>query len=439
MPFPLFLSQYCMLDVSFIKNNPEVIKDSMLRRGVEFDIHDLLSLIAARDSARVKLQDLQAQRNVIAAKIALLKQGKGATTDEQSIIADGKMINGTLQEIRDQEKDIEHRLQTYLSTLPNILSEDVPSGASEEHNLALRKYGNVDKVSVANIRDHVSLGGTLGMMDFAVASKIAGSRFVILNRELALLERALRNFMLDINTLEFGYVEYSLPFLVNEATMYGAGQLPKFNESFCTTDGRYLISTAEVPLTNLMSGEILQEAELPLRFTAYSPCFRSEAGAAGRDTKGMLRQHQFHKVELVSVTTPEGSVREHEYMMHTIETILQRLDLPYRVMLLCAGDTGFCAQKTYDFEVWLPEQGKYREISSCSNTGAFQMRRTNTRLRRADGSKVDPHCLNGSALPIGRTMVAIIENYQNSDGSITIPACLMPYMRNMSKILVGAN
>jgi seryl-tRNA synthetase len=326
-----------------------------------------------------------------------------------------------------------------LALLPNILDAEIPDGRDESDNVELKHFGDI-KNFVFTPKQHFEIGETLGLMDFANAAKIAGSRFTVLKGPLARLERALGQFMLDLHTREHGYSETVVPLLVNEATVFGTGQLPKFAEDlFKTTDGRWLIPTAEVPLTNLVAGEIIPAASLPIRLTALTPCFRSEAGSAGRDVRGMLRQHQFTKVEMVSITHPDASEAEHERMTRCAEVVLEQLGLPYRRMLLCAGDTGFSAAKTYDLEVWLPGQGMYREISSCSNTRAFQARRMNARFREADGKALGfVHTLNGSGVAVGRALIAVLENYQNADGSVNVPEVLWPYMAGL-KIIEKAN
>jgi seryl-tRNA synthetase len=339
----------------------------------------------------------------------------------------------TLQE---QEADKAARLRTkldaILAELPNLPAEDVPDGPDETANRLLRLHGALPDFDFPPLA-HEEIGARLGLMDFARAARMSGSRFVVLKGALARMERALAQFMLDIHTREFGYVEVSPPLLVREAAMFGSGQLPKFAEdSFCTGDGRWLIPTSEVPLANLVAGEILGEAALPQRYTALTPCFRSEAGAAGKDTRGMIRQHQFMKVELVSITRPEDSPAEHQRMTECAETVLQRLGLAYRVVVLATGDMGFAAQKTYDIEVWLPGQAAYREISSCSNCGAFQARRMQARYRPAAGKATEfVHTLNGSGLAVGRTLIAILENGQRRDGSVVVPPALRPYMGGM--------
>ncbi len=325
-------------------------------------------------------------------------------------------------------------LRDTLAKIPNLLDGAVPEGKDEAENKLEKQFGAPRNFTFTP-KQHFELGEALGLMDFAGAAKLAGSRFTVLKGALARLERALGQFMLDTHTGEFGYSETIVPLLVNDATMFGTGQLPKFAEDlFQTTDGRWLIPTAEVSLTNLAAGEILPAAKLPMRLTALSSCFRSEAGSAGRDVRGMLRQHQFNKVELVSITTPEQSWDEHERMTRAAETILERLELPYRRMLLCAGDTGFSAAKTYDLEVWMPGQGTYREISSCSNTLAFQARRMNARYRAGEQKPDFVHTLNGSGVAVGRALIAVMETYQNEDGSITVPEVLRPYMGGLEKI-----
>ncbi len=331
--------------------------------------------------------------------------------------------------------DADGAVRDALAALPNRLDPDVPPGADETSNVVLQPVGEPPAFAFWP-REHFELGEALGLMDFEAAARIAGSRFTILRGALARLERALGQFMLDLHTGEHGYTEVSPPLLVNEAAVFGTNQLPKFaDDLFKTTDGRWLIPTAEVPLTNLVNGQIVPVADLPIRVTALTDCFRKEAGAAGRDTRGMLRQHQFRKVELVSITAPDASDAEHERMTRCAETVLERLELPYRRVLLCAGDTGFGAAKTYDLEVWLPGQGAWREISSCSNTRDFQARRMNARLRGADGKPAGfVHTLNGSGVAVGRALIAVMENYQDEAGGITVPPVLRPYMGGLERI-----
>jgi len=324
-------------------------------------------------------------------------------------------------------------LRNNLASLPNILDPDVPDGRDEADNLPIKTVGATPHLP----KQHFELGEALGLMDFSSAAKLAGSRFTVLKGPLARLERALGQFMIDIHTSEHGYSETSVPLLVNEQTLFGTGQMPKFKEDLFKIEDqdKFLIPTSEVSLTNLVANDITPGWQLPIRLTALTPCFRSEAGSAGRDVRGMLRQHQFTKVEMVSITHPDASGEEHERMTRCAETILERLELPYRRMLLCAGDTGFSAAKTFDLEVWLPGQNQYREISSCSNTRAFQARRMNARFREKDGKTLGfVHTLNGSGVAVGRALIAVLENYQNEDGSINIPGVLQPYMGNITKI-----
>ena len=340
-----------------------------------------------------------------------------------------------MQALEDECAGIDAEIEALLADLPNLPADDVPDGPDESANVELRRVGAPPEFAFAE-RDHVAIGEALGMMDFAAASRLSGARFVVLNAALARLERALAAFMLDLHTTEFGYTETSTPFLVRDAALFGTGQLPKFAEDLFKTDtDHWLIPTAEVPLTNLVAGEILDAADLPLRYVALTPCFRSEAGAAGRDTRGMLRQHQFHKVELVSVTRPEDSPGEHERMTAAAEEVLKRLEIPYRVVVLSTGDMGFAAEKTYDIEVWLPGQSAYREISSCSNCGAFQARRMRARYRPEDRKGTAfVHTLNGSGVAVGRLLIALLENGQQEDGSVALPAALRPHMGGLEAI-----
>jgi seryl-tRNA synthetase len=356
---------------------------------------------------------------------------KGNGEDADDLIAEVNDIKVRMPGLEEEEGTLAASLVDHLMGLPNILDADVPDGSDEADNRLVREWGDIPSYDFTP-RDHVAIGEGLGQMDFAAAAKLAGARFVVLRGQLARLERALAAFMLDIHTGEFGYQETLPPVLVNSAAMTGTGQLPKFGEDLFRADDKWLIPTAEVPLTNMAADEIWSPESLPMRFTAHTPCFRSEAGAAGRDTRGMIRQHQFSKVELVSVTHPDQSAAEHERMTGCAEAILQRLGLAYRVMMLCTGDTGFGAQKTYDLEVWLPGQdegrGQYREISSCSNCGPFQARRMKARFRDADGHTRHVHTLNGSGLAVGRTMIAVLETGQQEDGSVRLPEVLLDYM-----------
>jgi seryl-tRNA synthetase len=374
---------------------------------------------------------MQARRNE-ASKLIGQAKAKKDEAQAAALMAEVAGLKDAIQKGEAEQRDLESRLRDLLAVLPNLPAADVPDGADEAANVPMPERAFGTPRPIANPRQHFEIGEALGQMDFERAAKVSGARFVYLKAELAKLERAIAAFMLDTHTETFGYTEVSPPVLVKSAALFGTGQLPKFQDDlFRTTqdDPYWLIPTAEVPLTNYVADEILAEAELPLRMTAFTPCFRAEAGAAGKDTRGMIRMHQFSKVELVSITTPDQSGAEHERMTDAAQEILKRLDLAHRVVTLCAGDMGFSARKTYDIEVWLPGQGAFREISSCSNCGDFQARRMNTRLRNAEGKVKGPvHTLNGSGLAVGRTMVAILENYQQPDGSVAIPDVLQPYM-----------
>ena len=417
-----------MHDIRFIRENPDAFDAAMARRGLEPQSGSILETDAKRRALQGQIQDMQSRRNIASKEIGMRK-GKGEDADD--LIAEVNEIKAKMPGLEEEEGALAASLETVLLELPNILDAEVPDGADEDDNALLRSWGNIPSFDFTP-QDHVAVGEGLGQMDFATAAKLSGARFVILRGQLARLERALAAFMLDTHTSEFGYQEILPPFLVNSSAMTGTGQLPKFGEDLFRADDKWLIPTAEVPLTNIAADEIWQADQLPMRFTAHTPCFRSEAGAAGRDTRGMIRQHQFSKVELVSVTHPDDSNAEHERMTGCAEAILQRLGLPYRVMTLCTGDTGFGARKTYDIEVWLPGQddgkGMYREISSCSNCGPFQARRMKARFRDADGNTQFVHTLNGSGLAVGRTMIAVLENGQQEDGSVRLPEALHGYM-----------
>ncbi|HUM07292.1 MAG TPA: serine--tRNA ligase [Acidocella sp.] len=420
-----------MHDIKTIRDDAAGFDAGLARRGILPLSHELLALDNDRRLMITQQQEIQVKRNALAKQIGEAKRNKADTSELE---AEGAQIRKTLEALDVDVPRIEAMLRDALAKIPNLLDPAVPEGEDENSNKLVKSWGTKREFSFP-VKQHFELGEALGLMDFAGAAKLAGSRFTVLRGALARLERALGQFMLDVHTTEHGYSETTVPLLVNDATMFGTGQLPKFAEDlFRTTDGRWLIPTAEVSLTNLAAGEILPAAKLPIRATALTPCFRSEAGSAGRDVRGMLRQHQFHKVELVSITAPEESEAEHERMTRAAETILERLDLPYRRMLLCAGDTGFSAAKTYDLEVWVPGQETYREISSCSNTRAFQARRMNARYRAGEGKPDFVHTLNGSGVAVGRALIAVLENYQNEDGSITIPGVLRRYMDGLEKI-----
>ncbi|AZL15385.1 serine--tRNA ligase [Rickettsiales endosymbiont of Stachyamoeba lipophora] len=421
-----------MLDINFIRNNSEKFDEALKSRNLEPLAHKLIELDNKRRSKITSLQELQQKRNESAKVIGSFQDKKSA--EFQSLLQDAAKIKEELAKL-EQEQDFEEELYQHLITLPNIPEEVVPIGPDETANQEVRKFGKIPSFNFVP-KQHFELGEELHLMDFETASKMSGSRFVVLKRDLANLERALANFMLDLHTQQFGYTEVSTPFLVKDPAMFGVAQLPKFAEdSFVTTDGYRLIPTGEVSLTNMVADKILSEEELPLRLTTYTPCFRSEAGSAGRDTRGMIRLHQFSKVELVSITKPQDSDNEHERMTNCAEEVLKKLDLPYRIMLLSTGDMGFSSQKTYDLEVWLPGQNCYREISSSSNCGDFQARRMKARFKSSDKKEnILVHTLNGSALAVGRTVVAILENYQQEDGSIAIPKVLQSYMGGKTKI-----
>ena len=426
-----------MLDLKLIRTHPELLDRALNRRGKAPIANVLLDIDTKNRQVLTQLQTLQNQRNQIAKSFGEAKK-KGEDTTDLATQAD--VIKTQISDLEAQSQVLQNELIQHLEVLPNIPADDVPDGADESENKEIHRIGTPKSFDF-DVKPHFDIGEDLNLMDFEIATKISGSRFVVLYQHLARLERALAAFMIDVHTQEFNYTEVSPPLLVNEKSVYRTGLLPKFKEDlFQTTNGFWLIPTAEVVLSNLVAETILTTDALPLRYTAYTPCFRSEAGAAGKDTRGMIRQHQFGKVELVSVTHPDESNHEHERMLTAAEEILNRLKLPYRTVTLCTGDMGFQSQKTYDIEVWLPSQNTYREISSCSNCGDFQARRKNARYRpsaTSENSKPSPefvHTLNGSGLAVGRTIVAIIENYQQKDGSILIPEVLKPYMGGLELI-----
>ena len=422
-----------MLDISIIRDNPEKFDKALLSRGAEAMSQQLLTLDEARRGAVGQAQELQTKRNETSKQIGQAKAAKDEDLAKK-LMDDVATMKEQLQTAEETEREASQALENALAAIPNIPLEDVPKGTDEDANVEIRKVGTPPQIE--NPKQHFDIGEELGQMDFEVAAKISGARFVVLQGQLARLERALANFMLDTHTEEFGYTEVVPPALVRDDAVFGTGQLPKFKEDlFRTEEGFWLIPTAEVPLSNLVREQILDAEDLPLRYTAYTPCFRSEAGSAGRDTRGMIRQHQFSKVELVSIVMPEDGEDELERMTNCAETILQKLDLPYRVMMLCTGDMGFSARKTYDLEVWLPGQDSYREISSCSLCGDFQSRRMKTRYRhKGDKQTHFANTLNGSGLAVGRTMVALLENYQDTQGRVLIPEPLQPYMGGKTHI-----
>ncbi|MET0295186.1 MAG: serine--tRNA ligase [Phenylobacterium sp.] len=422
-----------MHDIRAIRDNPDAYARAWAAKGLSGKTDEILALDAQLRAAQTALQQAQAERNETSKKIGQAKAQKNE--DEATrLMARVEVLKTTLEEQGAAERDASERIREIVASLPNIPAPDVPPGEDEAGNVEVRRWG--EPFAIASPRDHVDLGEGLGLMSFEKAAKMSGARFVVLQGQLARLERALGQFMLDVQTREHGYTEVSPPLLVRDEAAFGTGQLPKFAEDlFRTTEGRWLIPTAEVSLTNLVRESITPEEELPLRLAALTPCFRSEAGASGRDTRGMIRQHQFNKVELVSITTPDQSEAEHERMVGCAEAVLKALELPFRTMLLCAGDMGFSARKTFDLEVWIPSEGRYREISSCSNCGDFQARRMDARCK-APGEKGTRfvHTLNGSGLAVGRTLVAVMENYQDEGGRIAVPQALHPYLPGLTHI-----
>ncbi|MEM7570042.1 MAG: serine--tRNA ligase [Pseudomonadota bacterium] len=422
-----------MLDLRALRESPETIDAGLARRGVAPIAAALVKEDESHRATLQRLQDMQARRNTASKSIGKAK----ATGDEvtaQSLMAEVAQIKEEMPSLEAAAKDQFDAIQAQLAALPNLPFEDVPDGASEDDNVEIRRWGTPGTYDFTP-QEHDSVGAPLGM-DFEAAARMSGARFAVLRGPVAQLERALGQFMLDHHTRNFGYELVAPPALVWDKALFGTGQLPKFaDDLFRTTAEHWLIPTAEVVLTNLVREEIVNAEQLPLRVTALTPCFRSEAGAAGRDTKGMIRQHQFNKVELVSITAPNGSEAELDRMTEAAESVLKALELPFRTMLLCAGDMGFAARKSYDLEVWLPGQQTYREISSCSNCGDFQARRMNTRMRAAGEKQTQfVHTLNGSGLAVGRALVAVLENYQNEDGSVAVPAVLQPYLNGLTRL-----
>jgi seryl-tRNA synthetase len=465
-----------MFDIRAIRDNPAAFDAGLKRRGLEALSSGLIAKDEELRAIKTRLQEAQARRNAASKEIGKAKGAKDEALASK-LMAEVAALKDQLQADEDKQRELEAALERELAVLPNLPLAEVPEGKDETANVEVRRWGDPKTVPAASLnkaKQHFEIGEALGLMDFEAAARMSGARFVVLKGQLARLERALAMFMLDIHTGEFGYTECQVPLLVRDQAVYGTAQLPKFAEDlFQTTKGLdleawekgvsllsptasseerqeaidafgdqlrnrdsfYLIPTAEVSLTNLAREQIIDEATLPLRYTAWSPCFRSEAGAAGRDTRGMIRQHQFSKVELVSITTPDKSLAEHERMTNCAETVLQRLGLPHRTIVLCTGDMGFSAQKTYDIEVWLPGQEAYREISSCSVCGDFQARRMGARFRPAGAKGTEfVHTLNGSGLAVGRTLIAVLENYQQADGSVLLPEVLRPYMGGMERI-----
>jgi seryl-tRNA synthetase len=424
-----------MFDVKWLRDNPDAFDRGLARRGLSARAAGIVELDEKWRAAETTAQEIQARRNRVSKEIG---GAKARGEDLAPLLAQVASDKEGQAAVEQEAARLRRIIEDDLAALPNIPAEDVPDGKDEHDNQLVRSHGTPPNFDFA-AKEHYELGEALGLMDFARAGKLSGARFVVLKGQLARLERAIGQFMIDLQTGEFGYTEISPPLMVRDEAAFGTGSLPKFGEDlFKTTTGLWLVPTAEVPLTNLVADEILDEADLPLRFTAWTPCFRSEAGAAGKDTRGMIRQHQFEKVELVSIAHPDRSGEEHERMTACAEEVLKRLGLAYRVMLLCAGDMGFAARKTYDIEVWLPGQQAYREISSCSNCGDFQARRMKARFRPAEGKGTRfVHTLNGSGLAVGRTLIAVLENFQRADGTITVPDALRPYMGGLE--VVGAD
>lgn len=425
-----------MLDLKYIKNNLKLVKDGMEKRKAKIDLTALLNDDDKRKAGLLEIEELRHKRNVVSDDIAKIKK---AGEDADPLIKQMRAVSETIKKLEKELSILEETIHDFLITLPNIPHEDVPIGSDDTENRLEKTHGEPPKFDF-KVKPHWEIGEDLGILDFTRAAKLAGSRFPLYFGKGARLERALINFMLDIHTSQHGYTETLPPFIANKASMIGTGQLPKFEEDLFKLEGwdYYLIPTSEVPMTNIYAGEIIDESMLPCKFTAYTPCFRSEAGSYGRDTRGLIRQHQFNKVEMVKLTTPESSFDELASLLENAEKILQLLELPYQVVTLCTGDLGFSATKTFDIEVWMPgqgDQGKYREISSCSNCLDFQARRANIRFRRKDRKKPEyVHTLNGSGLAVGRTFAAILENYQQADGSVIIPEVLVPYMGNQQVI-----
>ncbi|MCB2113113.1 MAG: serine--tRNA ligase [Parvularculaceae bacterium] len=422
-----------MHDLKYIRENPDRFDAGLARRGLAPRAGEILALDAEARKFTAALQDLQTKRNTASKAIGAAKAKKDEA-EAARLMAEVESVKHQMPAAEAEQKKYLDRIDEILAAIPNIPAEDAPPGADENDNVETRRWGEPKRIE--NAREHFDIGEALGLMDFETAAKMSGARFVLLKGRLARLERAIASLMLDTHTGEYGYTECSPPALVRDNAPFGVGQLPKFEEDlFRTTNGYWLTSTAEVTLSNIVADSIVDADELPLRFTAWTPCFRSEAGAAGKDTRGMIRMHQFSKVELVSITAPDKSNEEHERMTACAESILKKLELPFRTVTLCTGDMGFASRKTYDIEVWLPGQERYREISSCSNCGDFQARRMKARFRKKGEKGAEfVHTLNGSGLAVGRTLVAVLENYQQPDGSVAVPDALAPYMGGVKAI-----
>ena len=427
-----------MLDIQQLRSNLDAVAEGLAKRGKPIDFTEFKALETERKTLQTRTQDLQSQRNTLSKQIGMLK-GKGE--DASAVMAEVGALGDELKASEARLSELLNQFNALLATLPNIPDDTVPVGADETGNVEAKRWGT-PKTFDFEVKDHTDIGEQLGQLDFATAAKISGARFSLLKGGVARLHRALAQFMLDTHTAKHGYTEVYAPYLVNAASLYGTGQLPKFEEDLFKVlrgdqDPLYLIPTAEVPVTNIVRDEILAAEVLPLKFVCHTPCFRSEAGSGGRDVRGMIRQHQFEKIELVQVVHPDQSAAAHEELTGHAEAILEALELPYRRMVLCSGDMGFSAAKTYDLEVWLPAQNTYREISSCSNFGAFQARRMQARFRNEKNKPELVHTLNGSGLAVGRTLVAVLENNQQADGSILIPAALRSYMGGLEVLTPG--
>jgi len=429
-----------MIDPKLLRSDPEAVARNLARRGLTLDVNAFRALEEKRKSAQVESDRVRAERNANAKAVGM---AKGRGEDVAPLLVRGEALTGELAAAERELTAVQDSLESWQMGLPNLLHESVPDGRSEADNREVRRWGEPRKLDFEP-KDHVALGEKLGGLDFEAAARMSGARFVVMRGQVSRLHRALAQFMLDLHTSEHGYTEVYVPYLVQRQALIGTGQLPKFEDDLFKVSGRneaaaqqafYLISTAEVPVTNLVREQILPAESLPLKFVCHSPCFRSEAGAAGKDTRGMIRNHQFDKVELVRIVRPQDSYAALEQLTGEAEEVLKRLDLPYRTVALCAGDISASSAKTYDLEVWLPSQRRYREISSCSNFEAFQARRMQARWRNPDGGKPEPvHTLNGSGLAVGRTLVAVLENYQNADGTVTVPPALRPYMGGLEKL-----
>ena len=424
-----------MIDPKLLRSDLPGVVRNLARRGFALDEARISALEEQRKRSQIDADRVRAERNANAKAVGMAK-GKGQ--DASALLARGEELTQELTKVDASLATVQAELDALQLSMPNLLHDSVPAGRDESANREVRRWGEPRKFEFKPL-DHVALGEALGGMDFEAAARMSGARFVVLRGQLAQLQRALAQFMLDVHTSEHGYTEIYAPYIVNAAALVGTGQLPKFEQDLFGVRGAqpaYLISTAEVPVTNLVREQILSPESLPLKYVCHSPCFRSEAGSAGKDTRGMIRNHQFEKVELVQIVTPDNSYAAHEELTAHAQSILERLEIPYRTVALCAGDIGFGSAKTYDLEVWLPAQDKYREISSCSNFEAFQARRMQARWRNPATGKPEPvHTLNGSGVAVGRALVAVLENYQNEDGSITVPAVLQPYMRGLARIV----